>query len=188
MAANFFAVSAVGVDEPGIIAALTQAIFELDGTLADTNMSVLNGHFAMVLMVEVPESVTEERLTHSLERAARRFRLLISVQELARDELPRYFAPDETGPSQESAMVTVYGADRPGIVHGVTEAIAATGSNIIDLRTRKFKAQGACYSLFLDVRLAPGQSRDGLASVLAPVVRRHGVEVQIQSIDEAEGL
>lgn len=189
MAANshFLSISAVGTDEPGIIAEITQVLYELECNLADTTMSVLNGHFAMVLMVEAPATLSVEKVESALGRVTKHFQLLITAHELTDDQLPRYFAV-EVAAAPASAMVTVYGADRPGIVNHVTSAIAKTGSNIIDLRTKRFNSSNALYSLFMDVQLAPGQSRDSLAAALGAVARRCSVEVQVQDVVHVDGL
>ena len=42
-------------------------------------------------------------------------------------------APPETAPDH---LLTVYGADKPGIVHQVTSRLAALGVNITDMDTR----------------------------------------------------
>src|SRR5438094_166616 len=50
-----FAVSAVGADRPGIVAAVTGAFLEHGCNLEDTSMTILRGHFAMMLVVAAPE-------------------------------------------------------------------------------------------------------------------------------------
>ncbi len=57
-------------------------------------------------------------------------------------------------------MVSVHGADRPGIVHRVGAAIAAAGGNITDLSTR---LAGDLYVLVAEVDL-PGRRRAALAA------------------------
>jgi glycine cleavage system transcriptional repressor len=85
-------------------------------------------------------------------------------------------------------MITLYGADRPGLVFGVSEAVASTGSNITDLRTRRFNSGRALYSLYVDVQLAPGRARDDLAARMTAVSRRFGVEIRLDDVPGADGL
>src|SRR5207237_7212888 len=49
-----FAVTAVGVDRPGIVAGLTGVFVEHGCNLEDCSMTILRGHFAMTLVVDAP--------------------------------------------------------------------------------------------------------------------------------------
>ena len=48
------AVSAIGSDRPGIVAAVTKVLLDQGCNLEDTSMSILRGHFAMMLVVAAP--------------------------------------------------------------------------------------------------------------------------------------
>ena len=50
------AVTAIGRDRPGIVAAITSALLEAGGNVDDSQMSILHGHFAVMLIVS-PVSV-----------------------------------------------------------------------------------------------------------------------------------
>src|SRR3989442_516221 len=49
------AVTAIGRDRPGIVAALTGALLDLGGNIEDSRMSILRGHFAVTLIVSVAD-------------------------------------------------------------------------------------------------------------------------------------
>ena len=51
------AVTAVGADRPGIVAGVTKVLFDQGCNLEDTSMTILRGHFAMMLVVDVPAGV-----------------------------------------------------------------------------------------------------------------------------------
>ena len=64
-----FAVTAIGRDRPGIVAAISAALLELDGNIEDSQMSILRGHFAVMLIVKLPEARrTQTTSTGALER------------------------------------------------------------------------------------------------------------------------
>src|SRR4051794_24458231 len=119
------AVTAVGLDRPGIVAAVTGVLVEHGANLEDTAMTRLGGHFAMVLVVEVAEDAA------TLERAlvAETDGLTVSVRPIA--------DVDDVGATGSGWAVTVHGADRPGIVHRVTSLLAEHRANIVDLSTRR---------------------------------------------------
>src|SRR5664280_1086412 len=45
------AITAIGDDRPGIVAAVTEVLVAVDANLEDTSMTILRGHFAMMLIV-----------------------------------------------------------------------------------------------------------------------------------------
>jgi predicted amino acid-binding ACT domain protein len=53
-----YVVTAVGVDRPGVVAALSGVLVEQRCSLEDSQMAVLGGHAAMMLVVDAPPSVT----------------------------------------------------------------------------------------------------------------------------------
>ena len=61
-----YAVTAIGRDRPGIVAAISAALLEVDGNLEDSHMSILRGHFAVMLIVRAPEGADPEALAARL--------------------------------------------------------------------------------------------------------------------------
>ena len=51
------AVTVLGGDRPGIVADVTAALAGLGGNLEDSTMTLLRGHFAMVVLVRTPAPV-----------------------------------------------------------------------------------------------------------------------------------
>ena len=51
MTQQIIAVTVLGDDRPGIVADVTTALADLHGNLEDSTMTLLRGHFAMVLLV-----------------------------------------------------------------------------------------------------------------------------------------
>ena len=69
------AVTAIGRDRPGIVAAITSALLEAGGNVDDSQMSILHGHFAVMLIVSVPEDASLESLEARLAEVGREFEL-----------------------------------------------------------------------------------------------------------------
>lgn len=164
-----YAVTVLGHDRPGIVAEVTRAIADLGGNLEDSSMTLLRGHFAMTLIAEVdgPANELEQRLAGLSESG-----LVVSVLQVppvspARHEAAAY-------------LLSVHGADRPGIVSAVTQELANLGGNITDLTTR---LAGGLYVLTAEVELPQGQADAALAN-LQRVVDELGVTVRFVPIDE----
>lgn len=161
------AVAALGPDRPGVVAALTRVLLARSGNLEDASMHQLSGQFAMTLVVDVPASADAVRA--ELEPVGHDHELLISVREVS---------AQEQQPAAESFVVSVHGADRPGIVHRVAEAIADAGGNITDLSTR---LAGDLYVLVAEIDLASDPAP--LIRSLAELGKELGVDARLRPAD-----
>lgn len=169
-------VTAIGArDKPGIIAALTQAAYDAGGSLDDATMTRLHGAFANMLAVRLADEAAVDDLRRRVQNVAERLDLHVTVDEIPDDhEEP---APDH--------LITVYGADRPGIVHQIASLLAAEGVNITDLDTRVAGAADMpVYVMFLETA---GGDWSALPAKLGKVAASLGVDIGHKELD-AEAL
>jgi glycine cleavage system transcriptional repressor len=173
-----FAVSVVGRDRPGIVAAISEVLLEHGVNIADSRMTVLRGHLAMTLVIEVPDEVDPAELRAGLD--AVRAQLALESVSLAEVEL----IPADAA-SEPSHIVSVSGGDHPGIVHAVASALAERGWNITDLETRVV-GEGETrplYAMLLEVAVTEGASTADLKQALEPVARSENVEIISRPLD-----
>ncbi len=165
------AVTVVGHDRPGIVNRVTAAIAELAGNLEDSSMSLLRGHFAMTLIADLPDldSVADldVRLSDLREQG-----LTVSVFEVPAHESARSGVP---------ALLSVHGADRPGIVREATHEVLRFGGNITDLTTRLGKD---LYVLSADVTFPAGTDISDVAGAVKERMARVGVHAMLTPADE----
>ena len=174
---NLFAVTAVGSDRPGIVAAVTGVFVEHGCNLEDTSMTILRGHFAMMLIVAAPADVDAEELEAALAAPAAAFDLVVAVRAI--DE--RTPAGDSDG---EEWNVAVYGADRPGIVHRVATVLASSGANVVDLTTRVIgEPERPVYAMVLDITIPPDGDAGALQRALGELADELGVECSLHPAD-----
>ena len=167
-----FAVSAIGRDRPGIVAAISSVLLDLGGNIDDSQMSILHGHFAVMLIVSAPKGVSREDLAQRLDRVR---------EELGLEGLA-VSAIDELSPAATPTHVlTVYGADHPGIVHAVSSALAGRGVNITDLRTRRTGGEDAPIYLMV-MEIAVPEDAEALAEELREVGGEAAVEVSLREL------
>jgi glycine cleavage system transcriptional repressor len=145
---NALAVTAIGADRPGIVAAVTGVLLDEGCNLQDTAMSILRGQFAMVLVVAAPDGVDAARLERAIGERTAGFDLLLAVRTL--HDTHESAAPIETW------TAVVHGADQPGIVHAVAAALATLDVNILDLTTRVAESTPPIYSMLVELALPPG--------------------------------
>lgn len=114
----------VGQDRPGIVAKITTALFDIGAQLGEASMMRLGGNFTIMLMVKSDRSI--EQLDKSIESVVREMNLTSSFQAIEA-RLHQHEIPD--------SRITVYCADRPGIVAKVTTYLLDAGFNIMDLES-----------------------------------------------------
>jgi len=170
------ALSAIGSDRPGIVAAVTGALVDLGCNLEDTSMSILRGHFAMMLVVAVPDGVTAADVDTAVSVATSDFDLVVVARPMD-DDVP-------ASPSGRPWTITVYGADRPGIVYRVASLLAADGVNIVDVTTRVIgEPDRPVYAMFLDVTVPLGVDGADLTARLTALANELGVSCSARATE-----
>ena len=164
------AVTAIGTDQPGIVAAVTGVLVEYGCNLEDTSMSILGGHFAMVMIVDAPVRVGAPDLERDLARATAPLGLVIAVRAV--EPLATLGESDGAG----DWTVVVYGADHPGIVYGFAQRLAKLAVNIVDLKTRVTPETPPIYMMVVEVTLPPPLTPDAFRQALESTASDLGVE------------
>ena len=177
-----FALSAIGRDRPGIVAGVSGALLQHGANIEDSRMAILGGHFTMMLIVSTPEGGGCGRAHARAGRERTRLGLgALTLEEVA----------DEHGfvRPEASHVVTVYGADHPGIVHSVTSALAGMDVNVVDVATHLIEEEGkaSIYALMMEVELPEGVDADRLEAALREVAEQEQLDVSVRAV-EAEAL
>ena len=173
-APRHFALSAIGRDRPGIVAAITRDLLAHAVNVEDSQMAILSGHFTMLVILSAPAGLDTGRLRAELEETGEGLGLeAVSLSEI-----------EDAGSArpEPSHLVTVYGADHPGIVHAAAAALAGAGVNITDVSTRLLPGDGAqpVYVMLLEVTHTGGRA---LEDVLRHVRDEQGVEVRVRELE-----
>ncbi len=136
----------VGADHPGIVARVTDALYKKGCSLAQASMMRLGANFAIMLRVShAPETDLRQLLAEICES----MQLHIHIDDDADNNVP-VADPD--------VQITVYGADRTGIVAQVTTVLAGAGLNIVDLQTDT----GGSEAKPLYIMTLLGQAKNGI--------------------------
>lgn len=166
------AVTVVGNDRPGIVAAVTQALFELGCNLEDATSTILRGHFSMMLVVRPPEGTGAEALDERLRSVGEPLGLVVSARPVDEAEAQRV---------EPTHMVSVYGADRPGIVFRVAEVLASGGSNITDLTSRLIGSEEQpVYAVMMEVAVS---DEAGVLEALERLREELGLDVSLHPLE-----
>lgn len=168
------AITVLGHDRPGIIAETTGKLAGLGLNLEDSTMTLLRGHFAMMLVCagDAPDADIEAALAPLTADGT----LTVTVREVPEEEAG--------GPAGSSWVLTVHGGDRPGIVSSVVGEVAAVGGNITDLTTR---LAGDLYLLVAEIDLPAGADVSALERAIGSVASSLGVGATLREA-EADDL
>ena len=164
------AVTAMGADQPGIVAAVARVLHERGGNIEDSAMTILGGRFSMVLLVEADDAAGE------LEEALRE-----ATADLALD-----LHVAEPGAAHDAAAAThllsVYGSDSPGILAGVATALADVGANVTDLSSRLIGAtEEPVYALVVELST---DEEETVRNAVADAAEGLGVDWTLRAIDD----
>lgn len=174
------ALSAVGRDRPGIVAAVTGALLRHGVNVEDSRMAILRGHFTMMLVLGLPDDADRDALRADLDVVAAE----LSLEALALSEVEE---AHPGAPAEPTHVLTVYGVDHPGIVHEATAALARHDVNVTDLETRLAEGDGPpLYALTVEVALPAGLDPATLEAALAEAGERERVEVSLRELDTHE--
>lgn len=168
---SLLAVTVIGNDRPGIVAGVTKVLYEAGCNLEDVTSTILRGHFSMVMVVRAA-GADAAALEAALQPVAREMDLIVAARPV-----------EETAPVVEDSthLVSVYGADHPGIVFRVADVLAGLGANVTDLTSRVIGSpEQPVYALMLEISTA--RSAD-VAAGLESLRGEIGVEVSIHPIE-----
>lgn len=170
MTTQWHMLTLIGEDKPGIVAAVTRALFEFGLNLGETSMLRLGGNFTVMMMVsgEHSEAELRDRLKPVIEAQG----MCLNIDPI-KAHLHEHLVPN--------IQVTVTGADRAGIVAQVTNALAEAGFNILDLES---DVAGTADKPVYIMQIA------GVADVAVEVIERalvplreDGVDVNVSAIE-----
>lgn len=171
-------VSAIGQDQPGIVAALTKAIFDLDCNLEDTSMTQLEDHFAVLIILEAPEQTSQEVLMKRLVEVREAFNLQLSL-------FPIQTQSQQVVSSGEPWSISVSGADHLGIVYMVTQFLAHRQINISHLSTKRLtKPSGqSLFLMALEVEIPASLPITDVQADLNALAQEQALEIHAEPLE-----
>ncbi len=131
-------ISAVGNDQPGIVNALSLAIFDAQCNIVDSRMAVLGGEFAIILMVSGDHRAISHLTTH-LADEAEKLGLTITTKVTCARENTQEVIP---------YIIEAIALDHPGVVYQLANFLSSKQINIETLTTESYAAAHTGTSMF----------------------------------------
>ena len=161
-----FIMTAFGKDRPGIVADVTQIIYENGCNLEDSTMTLLEDEFTIMLLFAGRE---EGSLQNNLSNACRRLE-----KEKGITAYLKPLSGEKQQPQKPVSLHTIHveGPDQAGIVYKVSRYLADNKVNIVKLVSKMIQAPEsgtAIYTMDINVQVPQGisirQLDDGLDGV-----------------------
>ncbi len=171
---HWYMLTLTGADKPGIVARVTQTLYENGLNLGEASMLRLGGNFTIMMMVS--GDLDADALAALLRPVADDLGLSLHVDEMS-GGLHRHLVPN--------LQVRVHGADRAGIVARVTGALAEAGFNILDLESDVAGTPDQPVYIMQIAGIAEVPI-EALEEALAPL-RAEGIDVTISPIETLVG-
>lgn len=172
---KWYMVTLVGKDQTSIVSHVTAALYDGGCNLGETSMMRLGGNFTIMMMVEF--SGRSKELQDVLSNVTESMGLHLHIDKIDA-KLHEHRIPD--------VRISVYGADRAGIVSKVTAVLAEAGLNILDLESDVAgDKEKPLYIMHIE-----GEASEGLKpleSALQIVKDEDGIDAELVEIDTMIG-
>jgi glycine cleavage system transcriptional repressor len=175
---QWFALSAIGRDRPGIVADLAELIYECDCNLEDSSMTILGSEFAVLLLLTGEGPDIAQRLSTACKRLEWEKRLTVFFRPLEAEPIP-YAASHHAARYALQAV----GVDKAGIVAALARCLADHRINIAQMQTQSRREPESGAPIYT-VRIAmdvPGEvDHQALRERLDAVARELCIDVALE--------
>ncbi len=135
---HWFALSAIARDRPGIVADLSELIYDCDCNLEDSSMTIFGREFAVLLRLSGQSPDSNQRLSTACKRLEWKKRLTVFFPPL--EEAPLRYGAGQDTLHYELLATSV---DKADIVPRVTRGLAEHGANVVQMHTMAQPAPGS---------------------------------------------
>ncbi len=168
-----YMVTAVGADRPGIVAAVTTPLAALGCNLADCSSTILRGHFAMMVVITAPAGHDAASLTTAIREQCDPLGVVVTVAPVA----------TAAAAPQATHALSVYGADRPGIVRDIAQFLSDRHIDITDLQSRLIGRQTPVYIALLELAVPSEADAEALQLAVRELATQFGIEITLRQLE-----
>jgi len=170
-----------GNDRPGIIALVSGILFRSHCNLEDMSMTILEGEFAMMLVVGYRGVSDREKILCDFRQdLEKKWKLSFYWKDLT--HTPR--RGEKHIRNSQSYLIRVAGKDRTGIVYRTSQLAARMSLNITDLNCRILGyGSKAVYLLLAEVDIPQKVSSGRVKAALDALGRCYQLSVQLKSLE-----
>ncbi len=170
---NYYSLAFISPDKTGIVAGVSKVLYDNGFNIDDSSSIYISGIFTMILVVSHKNELTVNDICLLFKETGYTPQVNIIPET--------YIEADG-----ESYSISVYGADKAGIVYKVTKFLAEQKINIIELQTKVVgKDSDEIYVMILEI-IVPTDLSDSWEMKLLEVVKEMNIDIKINKIDSYE--
>lgn len=171
---NYYALTFFSDDKPGIVASVSKILFDNGINIEDSSSTLLRGFFSMILLISKSDSISEPQLKEMFVGMNDITMVVKEVDQLAKKK------------EEDTYVISVYGADQPGLVYKVSSSLSGNGINIIDLQTKVAgKEDRPVYVMVFEVTV-PESAPEKWIDELSTISEKMGTDVNVRHIETYE--
>lgn len=177
---TYYILSAVGRDRPGMMAEISEVIFECGGNIEDSSMGLLRNHFTLLLLFSTGREEVAQKLSSALKRLEWEKNLTVYYSPVTFEE-----AYPEAKEEGDRFKITTSGIDQAGIVLKVCRLLADRGVNIVGMEThRVFSAESGTplFEMDIDIEVPRSILEQGLRGDLHQVATELMIDLVLRKI------
>ena len=175
--AKKFIVSAYGKDRPGIVADVTEILYEYGCNLEDTRMGNLSGDFSLMILFSAPD---DDAIETKLSEAYKKLKSEKGISAYIRAATA---AERKPAPPYATYTLKVEGLDHTGIVYQISRYLAYHEINIANLDssiTYTPESGAQVYNMEVSVEVNAETDMDEVKEGLAQLAEDLHVEIVIE--------
>lgn len=175
-----FLLLAGGVDRKGIVYNLAGILKDYDFNIEDSSMLMLRRTFSVIMLLSHDGDFEEKKLREKIRGFSGKNSMTFDLRQISEKEMKEY------RPAGETYMISISGADRPGIVKSMTGILFKNGANIVDLETKSSeKVKPHAYYMFLEVDVPKTRDIKKIEAALKKQGNKIGVNVAINRVESS---
>lgn len=168
---HYYALTFVAADSKGLVAEAAKVFLDNGFNIADSSSTLLHGIFSMIFIVTSTKNYAEEEV-----------KSMFKGVKIVPHVFKHSGAEKANGDVHYS--LSIYGADKAGIVYETAASLAKNNVNIVDLQTRiTGKQNSRVYIMMLDVTVAENDNQDKWQQELSETAKKIGTEINIKKIE-----
>lgn len=177
-----FTLTAVGRDQTGIVSRLTEVLYKHNFNIEDSSMTRLGSEFAIILIMTASEDTDSPKLLESLSKIEKDIGLSIHFKEIAEE--------DNKVEMVGNHLITVYGADKEGIVFKTGELLAGNNISITDLKTKTNHSEDSSdiYVMVIEANFPDALDATDIETKLNSLGKELDVHITVKEIEIFDSL
>jgi glycine cleavage system transcriptional repressor len=175
--AKKFIVSAYGTDRPGIVADVTEILYEYGCNLEETRMGNLSGDFSLMILFSAPE---ENAIESKLSTA---YQCLKDTKQISAYLRRATAAHRKPVPPQAAYTLKIEGLDHTGIVYRISRYLACHSINIANLNssiTYTPESGARVYHMEVSIEVSAQTDMDQVREGLGQLAEELHVEIIVE--------